>query len=103
MIEDNKEELKNKDKTIDNKNKVVVPPSKKRYQPIFAVIKNNPNYIYDESDDPDYMEVCKYICIRTQLRTYNARLRQIRYFGNGTNKDDEVLIRSIIRTQLISS
>ena len=39
------------------------------------------------------MEACKYICIPTQLRTYEARLRQIQSFGNGTNKDAEVLIK----------
>ena len=39
------------------------------------------------------MKACKYICIPTKLRTYNARLRQIRSFGNGTNKDAEVLIK----------
>ena len=41
-----------KDKTIDNENKVVVPPSKKRYQPIFAVIKNTAEFINNESDNP---------------------------------------------------
>jgi len=85
--------INKKDKTIDNKNKVVIPPSKKTHQPIFAVIENTADYIFNESDDSDHLKACKYICIRTQLRTYNARLRQIRSFGNETNKNAEVLIK----------
>ncbi len=71
---------------------VVVPkPANKKKLNKFGLIRMSPDYIYDESD-PGYMRESNVVVIRRQAESFDFRVRQIRNYGNGTNRDAEILI-----------
>ncbi len=56
-----------------------------------AIVKMSPDYVWDE-DDKRYLRNVDAIAVRIQARDYNARIRQIKRYGRGTNEKATVLI-----------
>jgi len=55
-----------------------------------AVVKMSPQYEWAEGDPKYYSEVDA-LAVRTQIKSFNGRLRKIKNAGSGTNKDASVL------------
>ena len=56
-----------------------------------AIVKMSPNYEWDEKDKK-YLKKVDAIAVRIQMRDYNNRIKEIKRYGKGTNKDAKVLI-----------
>jgi hypothetical protein len=57
-----------------------------------AVVKMSPSYEWDEKKDKKYLKKVDAIAVRIQARDYNARIRQIRRYGKGTNEDASIIV-----------
>ncbi|UPA43501.1 hypothetical protein 3TG000068 [Iridovirus CN01] len=89
VVQENLENVQNK---LEIARDVVVPkPLNKKKLNKFGLVRMSPDYIYDEND-PGYMRECNVVVIRRQAESFDFRVRQIRGYGNGTNRDAEILI-----------
>ena len=52
----------------------------------------SPSYEWDEKKDKKYLKKVDAIAVRIQARDYNARIRQIRRYGKGTNEDASIIV-----------
>ena len=57
-----------------------------------AIVKMSPDYEWDEEKDKKYLRNIDAIAVRIQARDYNTRIRQIRRYGKGTNKDAQIIV-----------
>ena len=55
-----------------------------------AVVKMSPHYRWDEND-PNYYSEIDAIAVRTQIKSFNGRLKRIQKAGSGTNKNASIL------------
>ena len=67
------------------------PPKSENFHRM-AIVKMSPNYEWDEQTDKRYLRHVDAIAVRIQVRDFNARIREIQNYGNGTNKDAEIII-----------
>ena len=71
--------------------KVAAPnPDEPKNAHRMAVVKMSPQYEWAEGDPKYYSEVDA-LAVRTQIKSFNGRLRKIKNAGSGTNKDASVL------------